>query len=81
MAAHWRVQVWLGEEGAPQALIRDERIVADTELEALALAHRRAAAASDGGEMLSDGQEEVFSRAEVDNGQVEHGSTAGDAKA
>jgi len=81
MAAHWRVQVWLGEEGAPQALIRDERILAGTEVQALALALRRASARAGGGEMLIDGQEEVFSRTEVEHGAVEHGSTAGDAKA
>jgi hypothetical protein len=75
------VQVWLAEEGASQALIRGEHIVADTELEALALAHGHARAGSDGSEMLSDGQEEVFSRTKVTSGAVGHGSTAGDAKA
>lgn len=81
MAAHWRVQVWLGDEGAPQALIREERILAGTEVEALSIALRRARAGVEGAEVLMDGQEEVFSRTEVASGAVEHGSTAGDPKA
>jgi hypothetical protein len=77
MPAQWRVQVWLGDDDAPQAPIRDEKITAETEAEALAIAARRAAEEADG-EMLVDGQEEVFSRTEVSKGAVEHGSTAGD---
>ena len=80
MPAQWRVQVWLGGDDSPQAPIRDEKITAETEAEALAIAARRAAEEADG-EVLVDGQEEVFSRTEVTSGAVEHGSTAGDPKA
>ena len=79
MPAQWRVQVWLGGDDAPQAPIRDEKITAETEAEALAIAARRAAEDA-GGEMLSDGQEEVFSRTEVSKGAVEHGVASGDPK-
>lgn len=80
MPAQWRVQVWLGDESAPRAPIRDEKITADTEAEALAIAARRAAGEA-GGDMLVDGQEEVFSRTEVTTGAVEHAVAAGDPKA
>jgi hypothetical protein len=80
MPAQWRIQVWLGDDTAKQGCIRDEVITADTEAEALAIAARRAAGDEDG-EVLVDGQEEVFSRTEVATGAVEHGSTAGDQKA
>ena len=80
MPAQWRVQVWLGDDSARTACIRDEKITAETEAEALAIAAARAADEADG-EALNDGQEEVFSRTEVAIGAVEHGSTAGDQKA
>ncbi|WGM39322.1 hypothetical protein [Caulobacter sp. NIBR1757] len=80
MPAQWRVQVWLGEDTAPQACLRNVKITAETEAEALAIAARQAAEEADG-ETLNDGQEEVFSRTEVASGAVEHGSTAGDSKA
>lgn len=80
MPAQWRIQVWLGDDTAQTARIRDEKITAETEVEALAIAARRAAGEADR-ETLIDGQEEVFSRTEVTSGAVEHGSTAGDQKA
>ena len=80
MPAQWRVRVWLGGDDSPRAPIRDEKITAETEAEALAIAARRAAEEAEG-EVLADGQEEVFSRTEVTSGAVEHGSTAGDPKA
>ncbi|MDO9334893.1 MAG: hypothetical protein EON95_17265 [Caulobacteraceae bacterium] len=80
MPAQWRIQVWLGDNTSAQGRIRDETITADTEAEALAIVARRAADEVDG-EVLTDGQEEVFSRTEVTSGAVEHGSTAGDTKA
>jgi hypothetical protein len=80
MPAQWRIQVWLGDDDAPRSCIRDEKIIADTEAQALAIAAGRAAEDA-GGEMLSDGQEEVFSRTEVAKGAVEHGWVAGDTEA
>ena len=80
MPAQWRVQVWLGDDTSPQACLRDEKIIAETEAEALAIVARRAAKEA-GGETLNDGQEEVFSRTEVGTGKVEHGTAAGDPKA
>ncbi len=80
MPAQWRVQVWLGEDTAQTACIRDVKVTADTEAEALAIVARQAAEAADV-EPLNDGQEEVFSRTEVTSGAVEHGAAAGDPKA
>lgn len=80
MPAQWRIQVWLGDDTAKQGCIRDEIVTAETEAEALAIAARRASDDADG-EVLHDGQEEVFSRTEVASGAVEHGAAAGDAKA
>ena len=50
------------------------------ELEARAAEHDRAAdrLGGSGGELLVDGQEEVFSRTEIELGRVEHKAEAGD---
>lgn len=75
MTAQWRIEVRLGEGHAP---LRSVLVDADTEVEALrqvlAEAERDYVAAE---ELLIDGQEEVFSRTEVQDGAVEHKGQAG----
>ena len=71
MTTRWRIDVRLGD-APPQAPLRSVVVEADTEVDALRAVlaqaeHDRDAAA----DLLQDGQEEVFSRAEVE-GRTEH---------
>ncbi|MEH0195260.1 hypothetical protein V7S57_05935 [Caulobacter sp. CCNWLY153] len=70
MSAQWRIEIRLGDGHAP---LRSVLVEADTEVDALrqvlAEAERDHVAAE---ELLLDGQEEVFSRTEVQDGHVEH---------
>lgn len=74
MTAQWRIEIRLGEGHAP---LRSLLVEADTEVDALrqvlAEAERDRVAAE---ELLLDGQEEVFSRTEVRDGQTEHQAKA-----
>ena len=72
MPPKWRIDVRLGEDASKPPL-RSVVVEAHDEAEALRLA--QAGAAKDlaaAGEMLEDGQEEVFSRTEVERGEIEH---------
>ncbi|PLR20607.1 hypothetical protein SGCZBJ_21660 [Caulobacter zeae] len=74
MSAQWRIEIRLGDGHAP---LRSVLVEADTEVDALrqvlAEAERDHVAAE---ELLLDGQEEVFSRTEVQDGHVEHQAQA-----
>lgn len=73
MPTQWVVEVRLGERPDARPL-RRLVVTAQTELDALRLAVRRAEAEAAGaeGQLEIDGQEEVFSREEVALGRVEH---------
>jgi hypothetical protein len=72
MSPKWRIDIRLGED-LDRAPLRTAVVEAPDEAEALRLTLRQAerdlAAA---GQSLDDGQEEVFSRAEVETGKIEH---------
>lgn len=80
MPTTWTVEIRLGER--PEATpVRRITVRADTELEALQAAARQMQDQPDGVEMLVDGQEEVFARAEVETGGPEHQAHSGDHSA
>lgn len=68
----WHIDVRLGD-APPTAPLRSMTVKADTEVDALRLVLAQAERDRDDfEELLQDGQEEVFSRTEVRDGQVEH---------
>ncbi|MDB5455262.1 MAG: hypothetical protein JWP92_847 [Caulobacter sp.] len=72
MSTQWRVEVRLGTAADAKPIL-NVVIEAETEAEAL----RKAATIADheldlASQLLQDGQEEVFSRAEVTDGAIEH---------
>ena len=72
MTTSWRIDVRLGD-APPHAPLRSMTVEAQTEVEALRLVLAQAERdVADAGELLVDGQEEVFSRTEVREGHVEH---------
>lgn len=76
MPTVWTVEIRLGER--PDASpVRRQRVVAETEADALREALHQIESSPDGPELVADGQEEVFARAEVEAGS-EHQSAAGD---
>ncbi|MBC7667264.1 hypothetical protein [Caulobacter sp. DWR2-3-1b2] len=71
MTVRWRIDVRLGD-APPQAPLRSMVVEAPTEVEALRLVLVQAEQDRDNAaELLQDGQEEVFSRTEVE-GRTEH---------
>ena len=72
MTTAWRIDIRLGHAG-DSAPLRSAIIEADTEVEALRQVLTEAEHDSlAAGELLQDGQEEVFSRTEVRDGHAEH---------
>jgi hypothetical protein len=72
MTTHWRIEVRLGD-ASPNDPLRSVVVEADTEVDALRIVLAQAERdRDDASELLQDGQEEVFSRAEVIEGAVEH---------
>lgn len=72
MTTHWRIDVRLGD-ASPHDPLRSVVVEARTEVEALRIVLAQAEKdQADSAELLQDGQEEVFSRAEVEDGRVEH---------
>ncbi len=77
MLPKWRVDVRLGESEDRPPL---RTAIVEARDEAEALGHVLAQAKADlaaAGEMLEDGQEEVFSRTEVEAGKIEHSHDPG----
>jgi hypothetical protein len=72
MTARWRIDVRLGD-APPEAPLRSVVVEAPTEVDALRIVLAQAERDRDDfEELLQDGQEEVFSRTEVQEGHVEH---------
>lgn len=72
MTTRWRIDVRLGD-APPHAPLRSMEVEAQTEVDALRIVLAQAEQdKSDAEELLQDGQEEVFSRTEVREGQTEH---------
>lgn len=71
--AEWVIEIRLGRR-ADARPVRRCVIEAPCELEALTalLQHVQAEGDEPGGDLLIEGQEEVFSRSEVASGQIEH---------
>ena len=71
--AEWVIEIRLGRRGDARP-VRRCVIEAQGELEALKALIEQIEAAGDqvGGDLLVEGQEEVFSRSEVASGQIEH---------
>lgn len=77
MPTTWTVEIRLGER--PEATpVRRLKVRADTALEALQAAARQMQDQPCGSELLVDGQEEVFARAEMEAGAPEHQEHSGD---
>ena len=71
MTARWRIDVRLGD-APPEAPLRSMVVEAPTEVDALRIVLAQAERDRDDfEELLQDGQEEVFSRTEVE-GRTEH---------